>query len=260
MQPLEGNLTLADGITARAVEVSTPLPTPLLKISANLITSHLPADASAREKQMLATIGSTDWDDFEKLENLRFSKEDGSLLALGLHAPEVTALSGQSWLQHLKAPTRPMSIQLNELRSFRLPSAAVRHYDRASCSLIGLYHDDLPNAVPERMSVAPDLGLLFDGGRLAGWILANAPEHLAQWADDLVEPTTPDDDLAGALGDFLELIEDEHMDDLNDGAPWVLERLNLIKERIPETAASNAAGRAALRERIDELVADWFAE
>lgn len=220
----------------------------------------MPSDAEAWEKQMLATIGSTDWDEFEKVEDVHFSRDDLSLFALRLHVPEANALDGGAWLQHLKATSQPMSLVLNEPKSFRLPGASVRHYDRASRSLIGLYRDVPPSAVPEHVLVAPHLGLLFDGGLLSGWVLNNAPAHLARWADDLTEPGPPDDDLAEALGDFLELIEDEHMDALNDGAPWVLERLNLIKERIPEAAASNAPGRAALRERIDELVVDWFAE
>ncbi|HEY3868166.1 MAG TPA: hypothetical protein VGM10_07435 [Actinocrinis sp.] len=222
-----------------------------------MITSNTPADPVARERQYLETVGSADWSGFEPVDEFRFSRPGGRLLSVALHVPETAATSGPTWMDAAVQTSPAGSLALVKAENFRIPAARVRHYDQESCALVGLYRDVPPRSA-QGLRIAPDLSLLADAGKLSGWVLTRAPRHLAQWTDQHDTPGAGDAALADALADFLDLIEERHLDHLYDGEPWLAERLTAIKQRIPEEPGANATGRAALRARIDELMADWF--
>lgn len=253
--------SLADGVDVLLApdDGDAPLPFPLFKIADRMITSNTPADPVARERQSLGTVGSADWFGFEPVDDFRFTRSDGRLLAVALHVPETATASGLAWLQAAAETPAAGRLTLVRAQNFRIPGARVRHYDLESCTLVGLYQD-VPPRNARSLHIAADLSLLTDEGKLSGWVLTRAPRHLAQWTDQHDTPGTEDTALADALADYLDLIEQQHLDDLCDGELWLAERLTAIRQRIPCEPDANAVGRAALRARVDELMADWFAD
>lgn len=252
-------LLLAENVEA-TVDQAGALPRPLFTISDNLVRTNTPADPAARETHLLDTVGSGDWWGTEPLDDLRFSPADGHLVSAALRMPEKAAASGATWLEYRRGASSAGGLVLLNPAHFRLPSAQARHYDADGQTLLGIYQDRPPAHDVRHLIIAPDLRLLFDGETLAGWALASAPRHLATWTDETPGPDVPDDALAEALAEYLDLIEERNLDDLYDGADWLAQRLTAIAQRLDTPPPTNPTGRKALRARIDELQSDWFAD
>ncbi|WP_441251057.1 hypothetical protein [Kitasatospora sp. McL0602] len=248
------DVLLTGGVTAVVGPGPGSCPRPELLLDGSLVTVGPYADRDAHEQQVLDTDGSVDWFSLEHVDELRFDRGSGLLRSLALHVPDQPAgpCSGASELP----PPTPGTLRLGETRQFHLPATTVRRHTPAALLCHYIDPESSVGTPSLRLRVAEDLDLLFTNGRLTGWLLTGPARHLSDGSGP--SPAVQDDnELAAALARFLTLTTYPALDALLDEDPRARLLLERIHADIPLTAG-DFLRRAVLRDRIDELIADWY--
>lgn len=230
---------------------------PAFLLSGMIVTVGPYSDAARHEEHVLQTVGSVDWFSHESVDEVRFSPEDGLLCSLALHVPgrELRATERvESWAA--VRPDRGLP-RLDRVENFRLPSAVGRWVAADGSWLIGLSEDaGMRGSERMRWCIAIDLDLLFESGRLVGWMLSHPDRYLSR--DSVFAQRAPEDQcLAQALKEFLAVVNSGSVDGLLDGSPVIRTALGDIASRIT-AGHGNPIGRSVLSSGINEVFAEWY--
>lgn len=230
---------------------------PEFLLDSMIVTAGPYVDRGQHEQHVLDTDGSVDWFSFEHIDELRFDRETGLLSSLVFHVPDQVVVDETCHERWQEAPRLNGTLAIREVRNFRLPATKYRWHDQSITALICLCSDDADLQVElTRLRVVDGLELLFGSGKLLGWMLASPARCLSDGSGSFPE-SVEDSCLTDSLGKYLLLVGHPRLDDLMDSDQEI--RISLEEARKGVTdEGGDLKRRALLRDRIGELISEWY--
>ncbi|MBQ1089758.1 hypothetical protein [Streptomyces sp. B93] len=213
------------------------------------------ADRVEREKFLTATLGSQDrlWD---LPDVFRFAPSGRRLAGAEFRIPAESASAEDSARLPLTPAVRPGGLRMDEAKDFRHEMCTVlcRAPDDAVLTCLRDL-DVLDEPLEARIGIAPDVALLFQHGTVVGWSLTDPTRYLtATYAHPDTNPPSPA--TRRLLTECLDLITTPVVDDLIDGEPAALTRLQAAEKALREQREDRNRAEALL-ELIATLVEDY---
>lgn len=209
-----------------------------------------------RERLAAQTIGSADWL-WSGADDLCFDRSTLLLTSARFRVPEVNLEPPASLAAWIAIPAQPGGLRLLAAQPFTLEPVDVRWLNEQGTVLIGATSAALAEAASKaRLRVAPDLDLLFAEEQLCGWLLENPVQHLVEAWEDPV-PDMQDAALPSLLREYLTLIAEPHIDELDEQDPALLTALVDLHARVGQGGAAGG-GRQVLRVAIEDIVETFY--
>jgi hypothetical protein len=210
------------------------------------------SDQALRERQLMQTVGSTDWLAFDSVDDVRFDPASGVLSAVALRtAPREIQSKGS-----VRIPAAETGlIQLAEPQDFRLESASVR-WKAPGCSALICLYGDTDSRIPSgrQIRIAEGLDLIVEEDRLAGWIL-HGPYRYLSVAGVTSGPAIEDRELEQALDWYLSIASHPTVDQLLDGDETLWRKLDDIAQLV-SPGVGDSLRRSILSQQIEYLM-EW---
>ncbi|MFJ9739122.1 hypothetical protein [Streptomyces sp. NPDC101166] len=210
-------------------------------VGTSLIVSPY-ADRVEREKFLAETFGSQDllWD---LPDVFRFAPSDRQLVGAEFRVPEESASAEDSARLRVQPEVRPGGLRADEVKDFRHEMCTVLCRAPGDAALTCLRDlDVLDEPLEAGIGIAPDVALLAQHGTVVGWSLTDPARYLTT-SFAAPDPAPPVPATRLLLTECLDLVTTPVVDDLVDGEPAVLARLQ-------------AADRALREQREDRHRAD----
>ncbi|MER6561662.1 hypothetical protein ABT300_28790 [Streptomyces sp. NPDC001027] len=213
------------------------------------------ADRVEREKFLAQTFGSQDllWD---LPDVFRFSPSDRRLVGAELRIPEESASVEDSARLPVQPEVRPGGLLANEVKDFRHEMCTVLCRTPGDALLTCLRDlDVLDEPLDARIGIAPDVALLVQHGTVVGWSLTDPARHLTT-GFAAPDPAPPAPATRLLLTECLDLVTTPVVDDLVDGEPAALARLQAADQALREQREDRRRADALL-ELIATYVQDY---
>ncbi|MFG3266548.1 MULTISPECIES: hypothetical protein [Streptomyces] len=190
-------------------------------------------DTAERVRFLVDTFGSQDWL-WDAPDIIRFDKAGRELVGAQFHWPEESASAEEVARLPLTPAVRAGGLRADEVRDFRHERCAVlcrAPRDTLLTCLRGL--DVLDEPLDARIGIAPDVALLVQHGNVVGWSLTDPARHLTTAYSD-PDPNPPSPSTRRRLTECLDLITTPGVDDVVDGEPAALARLQAADKALRE--------------------------
>ncbi|OQD53926.1 hypothetical protein BM536_027355 [Streptomyces phaeoluteigriseus] len=208
-----------------------------------------------RERSLAHTFGSQDrlWD---TPDILRFDPDSRNLVGAELQLPYVSAAAETSTRLPVMPAVQRGGLRADEVRDFRHETCTVLCRAPGDTALICLRDlDVLDEPLDARIGIAPDVALLVQHGHVVGWSLTDPARHLTTHFT-APDPTPPVPATRHLLTECLDLITTPVLDDLVDGEPTALARLQAADKALREQHEDRHRADALL-ELIATYVQDY---
>ncbi|MFF8321495.1 hypothetical protein ACF06V_30565 [Streptomyces bobili] len=216
----------------RATVTDDPLPiTP--RFTGDSVDLARYADVSERERFVVDTFGSRHWL-WDTPDVFRFAPDSRKLVGAELQLPYVSAAHETSTRLPVMPAVHQGGILADEVRDFRHEMCSVLCRVPADAELICLRDlDVLDEPVDARIGIAPDVTLLVQHGNVVGWSLTDPARYLTTHYT-APDPAPPLPATRRLLTECLDLVTTPVADDLVDGEPAALARLQAADKALRE--------------------------
>ncbi|MEW1688990.1 hypothetical protein ACIQOF_19035 [Streptomyces sp. NPDC091265] len=189
------------------------------------------AEGKGRERFVADTFGSRHWL-WDTPDVFRFAPDSRKLVGAELQMPYVSAAAETSARLPVMPPVRPGGLNADEIRDFRHETCTVLCRAPGDAMLICLRDlDVLDEPLEACIGIAPDVALLVQHGSVVGWKLTDPVRYLSTGFAD-PDPAPPSAATRRLLTECLDLITTPVVDDLVDGEPAALARLQAADEAL----------------------------
>jgi hypothetical protein len=208
--------------------------------------------SSDYDRHVARTVGSSyDWSD-----EFRFERANGRMCSLVLKTPEggeTDPRIAELWLSRPREPGLPVLDKCD--LGFHIDPLDTRYLAHDASGLLAAAADLAPaDSDSLRLSVAPDVDLLFHRGRYCGWILGDPVSHLGETPVPLrsVGDSTRQHELLRA---YLALVKEPNIARMSEEDPALLAELRALRAR-----AGSTDGHAALllANGIDQVIETFY--
>ncbi|MFH9864295.1 hypothetical protein [Streptomyces sp. NPDC017202] len=212
-------------------------------------------DAAERVRFLADTFGSQEWL-WDAPDVLRFDKTGRELVGAEFHWPEESASAEEVARLPLTPAVRAGGLRADEVRDFRHERCTVLCRAPGDTVLTCLRDlGVLDEPLDARIGIAPDVALLVQRGAVVGWSLTDPARHLTTtYADP--DPDPPSPTTHRLFTECLDLITTPVVDDLVDGEPAALARLQAADKALREQREDRHRADALL-ELIATYVEDY---
>ncbi|WP_328770755.1 hypothetical protein [Streptomyces sp. NBC_00286] len=208
-----------------------------------------------RERFLVATFGSKEWL-WDAPDTFRFDPDSRKLVGAELQMPYVSANHETSVRVPVMPAVRQGGLHADEVRDFRHEMCAVLCRAPGDAVLICLRDlDVLSEPLEACIGIAPDVALLVQHGTVVGWHLTDPVRYLTTGFAD-PDPAPPSDTTRRLLTECLDLVTTPVVDDLVDGEPAALARLQAADKALREQRDDRHRADALL-ELIATYVEDY---
>ncbi|MEU9670612.1 hypothetical protein AB0J81_36140 [Streptomyces bobili] len=208
-------------------------------------------DAAERVRFLADTFGSQDWL-WDAPDIIRFDKADRNLVGAEFHWPEESASAEEAARLPLTPAVRTGGLRADEVRDFRHERCTVLCRAPGDTALTCLRDlDVLDEPLDARIGIAPDMALLVQHGNVVGWTLTDPARHLTT-AHAEPDPNPPSPSTRRLLTECLDLVTTPGVDDVVDGEPAALARLQAADKALREQREDRHRADALL-----ELIATY---
>ncbi|MCX5527074.1 hypothetical protein OG342_30140 [Streptomyces bobili] len=212
-------------------------------------------NAAERVGFLADTFGSQDWL-WDAPDILRFDRAGRELVGAQFHWPEESASAEEVARLPVTPAVRPGGLRADEVRNFRHERCSVLCRAPGDISLTCLRDlDVLDEPLDARIGIAPDVALLVQHGHVVGWSLTDPARYLTTSHTD-PDPDPPSPSTRRLLTECLDLITTPVVDDLVDGEPAALARLQAADKALREQHEDRHRADALL-ELIATYVQDY---
>ncbi|MDQ0994022.1 hypothetical protein [Streptomyces sp. V3I7] len=246
------DVEITDSVGAQIVEGGLAH-TPRLVLAGPFVTVGAYADQQEKEAELASTFGSAQWL-WSEDDDLRFEVNDRELQSLCLYLPQDAATPdsvAQSW-EHVRRIRGTLSTATNA--NFSAPQTTSYWVAPDATHLVCLRGSAAPaDAGSLRLTVAPDLDLLFTQGKMVGWLLVDPARYLtASW--EMPAPEAPAESTRSLLQRTLAMTMSSEVEAIEDGDEDAWRRLRDLSQTLHNEVED--------RQRIDVLqsVIDRFIE
>ncbi|GGW23462.1 hypothetical protein CP966_27540 [Streptomyces galilaeus] len=190
-------------------------------------------DTAERVRFLADTFGSQDWL-WDAPDIIRFAKAGRELVGAQFHWPEESASAEEVARLPITPAVRAGGLRADEVRDFRHERCAVLCRAPRDTLLTCLRDFDvLDEPLDARIGIAPDVALLVQHGNVVGWSLTDPARYLTTAYTD-PDPHPPSPSTRRLLTECLDLITTPGVDDLVDGEPAALARLQATDKALRE--------------------------
>ncbi|USQ83974.1 hypothetical protein NFX46_09300 [Streptomyces phaeoluteigriseus] len=242
-----------DGDWRATVTDDPPLITP--RFTGDSVDLARYADVSGRERFVADTFGSQHWL-WDPPDVFRFAPDSRKLVGAELQLPYVSAAHETSARLPVMPAVHRCGLLADEVRDFRHERCSVLCRAPADAELICLRDlDVLDEPVDARIGIAPDVTLLVQHGNVVGWSLTDPARYLTTHFT-APDPSPPVPATRHLLTECLDLVTTPVADDLVDGEPAALARLQAADKALREQHEDRHRADALL-ELIATYVQDY---
>lgn len=189
------------------------------------------ADRVEREKFLADSFGSQDWL-WDLPDVFRFDPSGRQLVGAEFRMPEESASAEDAARLPVLPVVRPGGLRADEVKNFRHEMCTVLCRSLGDTVLTCLRDlDVLDEPLEARIGIAPDVALLVQQGAVVGWSLTDPARYLTPGLAD-PDPHPPSDTTRRLLTECLDLVTTPLVDDLVDGEPAALARLQAADEAL----------------------------
>ncbi len=235
-----------------------PLEGPRYSVEGLAVDAGPPMDSTEHAKFVSEeTFGSAEgYYAFERVDEYRFGRADGVLVALGLNIPEHLEEDQDRVSRWLSVDSVRGTLRLVEPKGpFSVTPAVTRWCSDRQMVLLRARRA-ATGANRARIEVTPGLQLLFEDGLLEGWIIEDPEYHI--WpSSGSPSPYPPDPELAQILRDLLQLVAFPGLEGLWDADPGFRESLEGLASRI-DVGSGAADRRETVHAYVLDLVQEWY--
>ncbi|MER5362708.1 hypothetical protein [Streptomyces sp. NPDC002785] len=237
-----------------ATVTGEPLPiTP--RFSGNSVYIAHYTDVKERERFLLATFGSQEWL-WDTPDVLRFDRESRKLAGAAFQLPGESASTEDSARVPVLPAVSSGGLRADELRDFRLEMCEVLCRAPGDAVLTGLRDlDVLDEPLEARVGIAPDVALVVQHGAVVGWSLTDPARYLTR-VFSTPDPSPAFPGTRRLLTECLDLITEPLIDDVMDGEPAALARLQAVDDAL-RNQRDDRHRADALLSLIANLVEDY---
>ncbi|WP_328734911.1 hypothetical protein [Streptomyces bobili] len=190
-------------------------------------------DTAERVRFLADTFGSQDWL-WDAPDIIRFDKAGRELVGAQFHWPEESASAEEVARLPLTPAVRAGGLRADEVRDFRHERCAVLCRAPRDTLLTCLRDlEVLDEPLDARIGIAPDVALLVQHGNVVGWSLTDPARHLTTAYSD-PDPNPPSPSTRRLLTECLDLITTPGVDEVVDGEPAALARLQAADKALRE--------------------------
>ncbi|GHC93714.1 hypothetical protein GCM10010309_78380 [Streptomyces violaceochromogenes] len=213
------------------------------------------ADRVEREKFLVDTFGSQDWL-WDLPDVFRFAPSGRRLVGAEFRIPEESAPAEVSARLPVPREVRPGGLRADKVEDFRHEVCTVlcRAPDDAVLTCLRDL-DVLDEPLEARIGIAPDVALLVQHGTAVGWSLTDPARYLTT-GFATPDPAPPVPATRRLLTECLDLVTTPVVDDLVDGEPAALARLQAADKALREQREDRHRADALL-ELIATYVEDY---
>ncbi|MEU9190557.1 hypothetical protein AB0D14_39815 [Streptomyces sp. NPDC048484] len=189
------------------------------------------ADRVERERFLADTFGSQDWL-WDAPDVFRFDPSGRQMVGAEFRMPEESASAEDSARLPVVPAARPGGLRADEVKDFRHEMCTVlcrAPGDTVLTSLRDLAVLDEP--LDARIGIAPDVALLIQHDTVVGWSLTDPVMYLTPGLA-APDPDPPSPATRRLLTECLDLVTTPLVDDLVDGEPAALARLQAADEAL----------------------------
>lgn len=212
-------------------------------------------DGEDHEKHFIRTIGSGNWYRSEHDEVL-FNKENLALESIWFHIPEENCQEEliQGW--EMVKPCEG-TLRLEAARAFQLKQATLRWIDPNGAFLISLLDSSInKHQTKYRLRIADNVDLLFVDENLCGWSLTDPVRYLVGgWDEAYLDE--PENKLGKRLHDYLTLVAEPNIDNMENMDPGLLKQLEKLQTSI-KAEGKLISQRRVLYEAINEVLITFY--
>ncbi|MGW6542370.1 hypothetical protein ACWGBH_05860 [Streptomyces massasporeus] len=213
------------------------------------------ADVSERERLLADTFGSEHWL-WDLPDVFRFAPDSRKLVGAELRLPYACAAAETSTRLPVMPAVRPGGLRADEVKDFRHEMCTVLCRAPGDAVLTCLRDlDVLDEPLEAGIGIAPDVALLVQHGTVVGWSLTDPARYLTtHFATP--DPAPPIPATRRLLTECLDLVTTPVVDDLVDGEPAALARLQAADKALREQREDRHRADALL-ELIATYVEDY---
>lgn len=251
-------LLLEPSVSVELCAPSQPLEGPRYSVEGLVVDAGPPMNSTEHTKFVFEeTFGSAEgYYSFERVDEYRFKRTDGLLVALGLNIPEYPEEDQDRVSRWLSVDPVPGTVRLVEPKGQFFVGPAVTRWCSDRQIVVLRTRRKADGTDRARVEVTPGLQLLFAGNLLEGWILEHPEYHI--WPlSDCPSPNPPDPELAQILRDLLQLMTFPGVEGLLDGDPGFRESLEGLASRI-DLGSGAVDRRETLHAYIFDLIQEWY--
>ncbi|MFJ7181406.1 hypothetical protein ACIQXA_34590 [Streptomyces massasporeus] len=209
------------------------------------------SDRVEREKFLADTFGSQDWL-WDLPDIFRFDPSGRRLLGAEFRIPEESAPAEDSARIPVQPDVHPGGLRADKVEDFRHEMCTVLCRAPGDAVLTCLRDlDVLDEPLQARIGIAPDVALLVRHGTVVGWSLTDAARYLTP-GFAAPDPDPPSPATRRLLTECLDLVATPVVDDLVDGEPAALARLQAADKALREQREDRQRADALL-----ELIATY---
>ena len=220
-------------------------------------------DGEEHERHFLQTIGSGNWYRSE-YEEFRFSKETLLLESVWFHVPEVN-LESENFISlwQFEPPVEGL-LTLSQPQVFNPEPTTFRWMAPNGEFLACITEMALLNTNERlRLRIANDFDLLFVEQTICGWMLSHPINYLVKSWDEpysvASDEKIADEKIAEFLYEYLALVADPYIEQMEDEDPEILQRLLSLHNRIVVTNGS-VNQRRIISDCIKDIVEQFYAQ
>jgi hypothetical protein len=223
--------------------VSDRVQLPPLAWIVELVAASPRRDSPAYDSLLAQTFGSSaDWGD-----ELRFDNSTRGLRSIILAIPEQegSPTDVEIWS---RAPVVAGSLSPDDMESYVIDTVDTRVLAGDGKTLLCQLDGPAPSS-PWRLALSPDLHLLFDHERYAGWLLSTPLAYLRPWNDG-ISAAAPEDEATPIeiIQELHQMLTREVVDALFDDDAAAMARLDRLAARA--SALPEGRARDVLRDKI----------
>ncbi|MFF5479375.1 hypothetical protein ACFY5C_18815 [Streptomyces sp. NPDC012935] len=221
---------IADSVRAQIVDGALAY-TPRFILSGPFVAVGAYKDIQEKEGELVSTFGSAQWL-WSEDDDLRFRMADHELQSLCLYLPQATAASDFDVSGWERARRITGGLRTVANANFSSPQTNSCWVAPDATHLICLRNSaPHPDASSFRLSVAPDLDLLFVQGQLVGWLLGDPARYLtAGW--EMPGSEAPAETTRSLLARTLVMTMSPEAEAIEDGDPVAWRRLRGLAEQL----------------------------
>jgi hypothetical protein len=249
------HLKIAPSILCQIIPETTISQTPRWMLDGRNVLIGPYHSSEEHEQHISQTVGSTDWL-WSAHDELRFDRESLLLQSILFIVPDATLPPDLSLDVWQMAPQETGLLKLLQAQKFPLEPADFRWMDPQGQALICATKNALDASQRRfRLHINEDMDLFFINEQFCGWALLHPARFIVD-AWEAADETDDDTQFVALLSDYLALVTDPFIEQMEDRDAHLLERLRDLYARITQTSRSDkryTVLRTAVADKIDRF-------